>query len=306
MTLTGSQETPTLARTRDIADVGFLKRLVARIGELHLQAYAGGLAYGAVFALVPTLALLVLLLGAFNAVGLVDRTISELRGVLPADALGLVETQLTAVAETDSSSGYGIGAVFSGLVALYGASGAMRRIMDALNVVNGVEEGRPFLRKLAVSIGLAVGAVLLVVATLVIMVVGGGFASSVFEVVGLGDDAATAWSWLRWPLLVVLAWAGIATLYRYGPAQCRVGGLTTPGTLVATASWIGFSLLFSWYVGGIGNVSAAWGSVGGIIVFLLYLQYVSLIVLVGALIDVELGVRPSLAQRVRERLRRAP
>jgi len=303
MTLAGSQETPPLARTRELADIGFLRGLVERMGALHLQAYAASLAYGAVFALVPTLALMVLLLGAFNGVGLVERSMSELRGVLPADALAVVETQLTSVAETNSSGGYGIGAIVSAAVALYGASGAMRRIMEALNVVNGVEEDRSFVRKLVTSVVLAIGAVVVVVATLVIMVVGGDAARTVFDVIGLGDSAATVWAWMRWPLLVVLVWAGVAALYRYAPVQCRVGGFTTPGTLLATGSWIGFSVLFSWYVGGIGSVSATWGAVAGLVVFLLYLQYVALIVLLGALVDVQLGVRPGLVHRLRSRLR---
>jgi membrane protein len=85
-----------------------------------------------------------------------------------------------------------------------------------------------------------------------------------------------------------------------------VGGLLTPGTLVATFGWVGFSALFSWYIGGIGDMSATWGSVAGIIVFLLYLQYTGLIVLLGALIDVQLWDQDHPPSRLRRWLHIPP
>lgn len=274
---------------RNVADIGFLRQLLARIGELHLVAYAAGLAYGAVFALVPVIVLFVTLLGVFHADGFVARGMAELRGVLPADVSSLIQTQLTSVAKTRDAQSFGIGAFVSALVAIWGASGAMRRVMEALNVVHRATETRSFLRRLLVSVVMAVGAIVILVVTLFVSVVGGGVASSVFDVVGLGADAEFVWSLLRWPMLLVLAWAGIAGAYRFAPAARQVGWLLTPGTIVATSAWVLFSAVFSWYVGGIGNMSATWGSVAGVIVFLLYLQYAGLIVLVGALVDVELA-----------------
>ncbi len=284
-------DAPRARELRHVADVGFLRGVAKRTGELHLPAFAAGLAYGAVFALLPMLALLVFLLGFFNATDLVAQAMTQLDGVLPDDALSLVDEQLTAVASTSDQGSFGLAALFSIGVALWGASGAMRRVMEALTVVHRVEETRSFLHKLLVSVALAVGAIVIIVATLVVTVVGGDFASEVFEVVGLGASAETAWSYLRWPILLVLAWAGIAGAYRFAPATRQVGGVLTPGTLFATVGWMLFSFAFSWYVGGIGDLSATWGAVAGVIVLLLYLQYAGLIVLLGALIDVELHDR---------------
>jgi membrane protein len=226
--------------------------------------------------------------------------------VLPDDATDLIDEQLTSVAATNDQGGFGIGAVVSALVALWGASGAMRRVMEALNVVHRSEETRSFGRKLIVSVTLAVGAIVIIVATLVVAVLGGEAASRVFEVIGLGEAAEDVWAIVRWPILLVLAWAGIAGAYRFAPATRQVGGLLTPGTIFATVGWVLFSVLFSWYVSGIGDMSAAWGSVAGVIVLLLYLQYAGLIVLLGALIDVELFDRGRPQSRLRRFLHVPP
>lgn len=293
-------------RTRDVrhvADFGFVRGVVKHAGELNLMAYAGGLAYGAVFALVPMLVLLVLLLGVFNATGLVSQAMAQLEGVLPSDAVSLIDRLLTTVAETNDTGSFGVGVVISALVALWGASGAMRRLIEALNVVHRSEDSRSFFGRLAVSVAMALGAIVIIVVTLLVTVLGGGAASTVFQIFGLGETAENVWLVARWPVLLVLAWAGIAAAYRFAPVTRQVGGLLTPGTIFAVVGWVLFSLAFSWYVGGIGNFSAVWGSIAGVIVFLLYLQYAALIVLVGALIDVELFERQRPTRGLRRWLR---
>jgi membrane protein len=286
-------------------DLAFLRELVARIGSLHLGAFAAGLAYGAVFALVPVLALLVLLLGLFNAESLVARAIDQLQDVLPPDALSLIEDQLLSVAATEQSGSYGVGVLFSVGVALWGASGAMRRVIEALNVVHRVEDTRSFVRRLVVSVLLAVGAIVTLAAMVAIMVLGGNVAERVFHVLGIGGAAGT-WDWLRWPLLLALAWLAVAVAYRFAPASRVCGGFATPGTLVAIVGWVGFSVAFSWYVGSVGSFDSTWGPVAGVIVFLLYLQYAGLIVLVGAAIDVLLWDRLRPASGLRRVLRGGP
>lgn len=304
--MTQSAGAPRAREITNVANIGFLRAVMRRMGDLHLPAYAAGLAYGAVFALLPMLALLVMLLGVFNATGLVAEAMGQLGAVLPADATDLIDEQLTSVATTHDQGSFGIGAIISALVALWGASGAMRRVMEALNVVHRAEETRPFLKKLLVSITLAIGAIVIIVTTLLVTVLGGEAASRVFEVVDLGETAEDVWLVLRWPVLLVLAWAGIAGAYRFAPATRQVGGLLTPGTIFSVVGWVLFSLAFSWYVSGIGDMSASWGSVAGVIVFLLYLQYAGLIVLVGALIDVELFDRNRPTSRLRRLLHAPP
>ena len=297
---------PRARELRRVADVGFLRAVFRRMGELHLAAYAAGLAYGAVFALVPMLALLVMLLGVFNATGLVAEGMFQLGAVMPDDATKLIDQQLTSIATTHDQGSFGVGVIVSAIVAMWGASGAMRRVMEALNVVHRADETRSFVRKLGVSITMAVGAIVIIITTLLVTVLGGEAASRVFEVADLGEAAEDAWLVLRWPVLLVLAWAGIAGAYRFAPATRQVGGLLTPGTIFATVGWVLFSVLFSWYVSGIGDMSATWGSVAGVIVFLLYLQYAGLIVLLGALIDVELFDRDRPQSRLRRFLHVPP
>lgn len=284
--------------TRDL-----LVRIKHQLSQAHVQAFAAALAYGAVFALVPTLALLVLLLGALGATDLVDRAVTELDGVIPDDALVVVDQQLTNVATADNGGAYGIGVVVSVLVALWGASGAVRRLIEALNTVHAVEERRSFVGRLVTSVALAIAGIGTAAVAAAVIVLGEGMAETVFGVLGL-DGAAHTWSVLRWPLLMLIAWLAITATYRFAPAGASRGGPFTPGTVLATGTWLAFSVAFSWYLSGIGDLSATWGSVVGIVVLLLYLQYSGLILLIGALVDVQLVASRSPGGPVQRAVRR--
>jgi membrane protein len=279
---------PRLGDITRAASVDFLKRLGADIGEHHTTAFASALAYGALFSLVPVIALLVLLLGLFGAVDLVTRAMDELGSVVSPDMLQIIRDQLLRAAQSNEQGAFGVGAIVSIVTALWGASGAVRRTMEALNVVHNAEETRSFLVKNGISILLAIGAVALIGASLVVVVVGGDVAERVFSVIGLGDTAASVWSIARWPALFVLLWLGVAALYRFAPAARQTGGLLTPGTALASIGWVAFTGIFSLYVSLAGNFSAAWGALAGLVILLLYLQYVGMILLIGALVDVRL------------------
>src|SRR5690606_9985425 len=147
----------------------------------------------------------------------------ELELVLPAEVADLIREQLQAVAGTSHGTQLSLAALASIGVAVWGASGAMRRVMEALNVVHGAEETRSFVRKLLTSVLLASGAIVVSAVTVAAIVLGGDVAAKVFGVVGLGADAATAWQWLRWPVLLALVWLGIASAYRFAPASRKVG-----------------------------------------------------------------------------------
>ncbi|MCW2973147.1 MAG: ribonuclease [Thermoleophilia bacterium] len=280
-----------MGELRRLKDVGFLKEVGAGIGEYHLTSFAAALAYGAVFAVIPLVAVLVSLLGIFNATDLVNRAIDELGGILPSDVLSLIDTQLTQVATTRDSGALGVGAIISILIAIWGVSGAMRRMMEALNVVEGSDpDPRSAVKRYLVSVALALGAVLLIVAALLVIVVGGVAADSIFGIIGLGSTAATVWSILRWPAFLVLALVGIGLLYRWGSGTRTYGNIITPGALFGTFGWVAFTGLFSIYVR-FSSFDAAWGAVAGIIVFLLYTQYTGMILLIGALLDSKLRER---------------
>lgn len=283
---------PKLGDLRELGRMSFLKQLAAGIGEHHLTAYAAALAYGAVFAIVPLIAALVSLLGIFHATDLVNRAIDELRGAVPADVLSLLRTQLEQVTMTDHAGALGWGAIIAVLVAIWGVSGAMRRMMEALNVVEGSgPDPRGKVRQYLVSIALAVGAVLLIIAALLVIVVGGGLADRIFGVIGLGSTAATAWSVVRWPAFLLVALVGIGLLYRYAAGTRTHDNVITPGAIFGTVGWVAFTGIFSLYVRLAGSFGAAWGAVAGVIVFLLYAQYTGTILLIGALLDSKLKQR---------------
>lgn len=270
-----------------------IARDTARLtGENHLMAFSSALAYGAIFGLAPILVLIVLSLGVFGAEDLVLRAISELRPVLPAPILDILETQLTRLVQTEQSSALGVGIAVSALLAIWGASGGMRRLIEALNAINRVEEHRGMLPRIGLSIVLALGEIVLVVISLAVVVIGGDAAERVFAVVGLGTEAAHLWDSMRWPALLVVLWIGIVLVYRLGPDQRKIDRIITPGTVIAASGWAIFTAGFSFYVGA-ADLFSAWGAIAGALILLLYLQYVSLIILLGAQVDVILATRSS-------------
>jgi membrane protein len=288
-------------RARELARVvqpTFVRAVAPRMGALHLRSFSAAVAYGAFFALLPMLVLLVALLGLVGAQVLVDRALAELEPVLAPDLLELATAQLQDILDRGRGGRFGVALVVGLLVAMWGAGGAMRRITDALNAVQGVVEDRSWLHRLAVSTTLAIGAIVLLALTLAFAVLGGDAARTVLAILGIEQLAGDTWLLLRWPVLCAAAWLGIATTYRIAPSVRRPGTLATPGTLLATGSWIAFTWLFTWYMDAIGTLGAAWGAFAGIIALLVYLQYASLIVLFGALVDRQLrDDRDHLARR---------
>ena len=137
-------EVPVPLTRRRLGLVELLKRTFKEVGEDHLGAFAGNLTYKTLFALFPFFVFLLSLLGLFGAEGLVDTLIGYVNEVLPPTATQFLQDQLLGVARSRAESAFTVGAIVSILLALWGVSGALRSIMEAMNVMYEVEEDRPF------------------------------------------------------------------------------------------------------------------------------------------------------------------
>jgi membrane protein len=172
--------------------------------------------------------------------------------------------------------------------ALWSASGYIGGFMRASNVMYEVEEGRPIwkLRPLQMLVTLVM--VLLIALAAIAVIVSGPLASAVGSAVGLSDAAVTVWNIAKWPVLVVLVAGMIAILY-YASPNAKLGGIKAvlPGALFAVVVWVIASAAFAFYVANFGSYNKTYGTLGGVIGFLVWLWVTNIAILLGAELNAE-------------------
>ncbi|WP_129664323.1 YihY/virulence factor BrkB family protein [Phytoactinopolyspora endophytica] len=201
---------------------------------------------------------------------------------LAADLRGPIE-QITQV------PGAGLALVLGLAGALWAASGYVGAFGRAMNRIYGIEEGRPFWKLRPVMLLLTMVVILLAAAAAVMLVVTGPMAQAIGSAIGLGDTAVTVWNIAKWPFLVVIVLLVIAVLY-HGTPNVRQPKFRwiSPGALLAFIVWAVASAGFGFYVANFGSYDRTYGSLAGVIVFLLWLWITNVALLFGAEFDAEL------------------
>jgi membrane protein len=268
--------------TEDLGLVDFFKLTYKEIEEDHVMAFAGNLTYKAIFAIFPFFTFLLSMLGLFNAEDLVNTMIEKASGVLPQTAVTFIDNQLTPIVESQAQSAFTLGAIISILLALWGVSGAFRSVMEAMNVMYEVDEDRPFWKKYGISIFISLAVILLMLTAFGIVVFGGSIGGGLAEAIGLGTAFQAVWSIVQWPIVACVVLFAFAVIYYFAPAAEQRFRWISPGAVLAFAFWLVFSLLFSYYAGTFGSYNETYGSLAGVIIFMLYIYYSALIMLVGA------------------------
>ncbi len=278
----GNQAEVPLAQ--DLGVVDFFKLTFKEVGEDHVSAFAGNLTYKTLFAIFPFFTFLLSLLGLFNATSLVNDMIDYLSGVMPGSATAFIEDQLLSITKSQAESAFTLGAIISIALALWGVSGAFRSIMEAMNVMYEVEEDRPFWKVYGLSILMSLAVVILMVSAFGIVIFGGSIGGGLAGAIGLDRVFQTVWSIVQWPIVACIVLFTFAIIYFFAPAAKQKFAWISPGAILAFVFWLLFSLLFSYYVGNIGNDSynETYGSLAGVILLLLYIYYSAFIMLIGA------------------------
>ncbi|CAA9457063.1 MAG: hypothetical protein AVDCRST_MAG28-2611 [uncultured Rubrobacteraceae bacterium] len=275
-------EVPIPLTRRRLGLVELLKRTAKEVGEDHLAAFAGNLTYKTLFALFPTFVFLLSLLGLFGAPNLLQDLVNQARGVLPAEAVSLIEEQLLGIAGERAPAAFTTGAIVSILLALWGVSGGFRSVMEAMNVMYEVEEERSFVKQVLISILLFFGVAALLLSALGLIVFGPEIGGAVADAVGLGGVFQLVWNIVQWPVLILFVTLAFALIYYLAPDAEQRFRFVSPGSIAAVVLWLLFSLAFSVYVERSGSFNATYGTFAGIIILMLYIYYSAFIVLVGA------------------------
>ena len=258
-----------------------LRRSVVEMYRDNCLGLAAQLAYYFFLALFPALLFVVALASFFPLEQTVPEVLEAARPFLPADVLTILREQIAKI-----SQGHHGGILTFGLVAaLWSSSAAMTAIIEALNRAYQVEEGRPWWRTRLTAIALTLALALLIVVSLALVLVG----PAVIERLVPGVPGLLwAWSLARWPLAFALVALAIGLVYYFAPDVEQEWVWLTPGSLLATVTWIVASLAFKLYLSRFGTYTESYGAIGGVMVLLLWLYISGLAILVGAELNSEI------------------
>lgn len=274
-----------------------LKRTATQFVDDHLLQWAAALTFFAVLSLFPAMLTLVALLGVVGGPA-IEPLIQNLSELAPGAARDIALDALRAVRDGERA-GFALVVGVGG--ALWSASGYVGAFIPAANIVWEVDEGRPIWRKLALRLSLTVALLLLVAVTAVIVVVTGPIADALGSIVGLGDLAVDVWNVAKWPFLALVVMALLAILYWASPNVRHPGWRwVTSGSVLAVVLWIAASVGFTFYVANFPSYNETYGSIGGVLVFLVWLWLTNIAILLGAELNAEIertraierGMRP--------------
>jgi membrane protein len=249
---------------------------------------AAGLTYYAVLALFPALIALVSIVGLFGDPDATTRTITDIVSDLgPETAADTFNGPIESLTANRGTAGF---LFVAGMVgALYSASGYVGAFMRASNRIYGVQEGRPFWKLRPLQIAVTLTIVLLLALVMVALVLSGPVAESVGEALGLTSTAVAIYGVAKWPVLVGVVLTMLALLYYVSP-NVRLPGFRwiTPGSLLAVVLWILASIGFAFYVSNFGSYDKTYGTLGGVVTFLVWVWITNIAVLLGVELNAEL------------------
>jgi membrane protein len=261
-----------------------LRRCWREIAEDNISLVSAGVAFYALLAIFPALAALISIYGLVADPGQVQQQLHIIDPFLPAEAVGILDEQMRAIASQHQSA-LGFGAALGLLLTIWSATKGTKSMMTALNIVYGEQEERSFLVLNLTAISLTVGALLILLISLGAIVV----LPTILGFIGMEQITEDMLALSRWPLLIIIVSLAIAVLYRYGPSRRNPRWRWVSwGATTATLLWIIGSALFSYYVSNFGSYNETYGSVGAIVILLMWFYVSAFVVLLGAELNAEM------------------
>jgi membrane protein len=264
------------------------RRVGREIQDDDLFGRAAQLSYYFLLALFPLLLFLTSLLGYFAQAGTQLRTelLSYLGAVAPAEASALINTTVDEVSRATGGGKLSFGL----LAALWAASSGMGALSDALNVAYEVKETRPWWRVRLIAIGLTITLSILILSALVLVLFGGHIANVMAAHFMFGNFFKTAWQLLQWVLVLVFVLLAFALLYYIAPdLKERRWYWVSPGSVLAILLWLLVSFAFRLYLHYFNSYSATYGSLGAVIILMLWFYLTGAAVLIGGEVNSEIS-----------------
>ena len=263
------------------------RRVWSEMQEDEVTGRAAQLSYYFLLALFPALLFLTSLLGYFAGEDS-DLRVSLFRylsAVLPGEATEIISKTVTEV--TQNSGGGKLS--FGILATVWAASNGMGAISESLNTAYDVKETRPWWRTRLVAVGLTLALSLLIITALVLVLYGHDLAELVAGKFGLGEAFEWAWKIVQWPVVLAFVMLAFALIYYFAPdLEDPDWKWVTPGSLIAVVLWLIVSFAFKTYLSYFNSYSATYGSLGAVIILMLWFYFTGLAILVGGEVNSEI------------------
>ena len=245
---------------------------------------ASSIAFYGLLSLFPAIAALISIWGLYADPAQVQQQLVVLDEFIPHEAASIIEHQATVVTAS-ANSGLNLAAIGSLLFTLYSASKSMQSFTEGLNIIYGEKEQRPFLMQLLLNVLMTLGMILLAI----FMLFSVAILPAIMNFIPFADTLTTSLYYLRWIVMLCIITLGIAVLYRFGPNRHapRWEWLSV-GTIASTLLWILGSVGFSLYVSHFSSYNSTYGSIGAVVILLMWLWLSAYIILLGASINCEL------------------
>jgi len=248
------------------------------------QSLAAQLAYYFFLALFPALLCLIALASLFPLENLTDDVTRLLGPIAPPEIIAIIQQQMLRISQGDNAGLFSLGL----LGALWSSSAAMTAVFNAMNRAYDIEEGRPWWKVRLTAILLTGGLALFILVSFTLVVAGPEIAEALAGRLGLGGAFVAAWKILQWPVAFALVATSIGFIYYFAPDAEQDWVWITPGSLLATVLWLLGSLGFRYYAVNFGNYEATYGTIGGIIMLLLWFYLTGLVIVIGAEMNAEI------------------
>ncbi len=260
-----------------------LRRTFQQIGEDNLSIVAAGMGFYAFMAMVPALAAVIAIYALVAEPATVAEHIESMAQVMPEQARPLLHEQLTRLTSDNEAAGWS--AVIGIGIALLGAMKAMTALITGLNIAYDEAERRGVVKLYLTAFLLtAAGTIGALVALALVAVI-----PAVLQLLGGGETAKNIFAVARWPLLAILFMFALSVVYRYAPCRNKPQWRWVSwGAAVTTMLWLLGSAAFSLYVTSFGNYEGTYGSLGAVVVFLMWMYLTSYVILLGAELDAEM------------------
>ncbi|GAA2155080.1 YihY/virulence factor BrkB family protein [Kitasatospora kazusensis] len=264
---------------------GALRRTPVAAWDDNLTDWAAALTYYTVLALFPVL-LVVLSVFGLSQPASTAGVIGHIAGAAPLQSRELLSAALQEM--TQQRSAAWLLTVFGTVGALWSGSSYLGVFRRALYAIEGLDSDRPVRRTAPRIVLTALVLVLLLVVSALALVFTGTLAREVGRLLEWGDAPLAVWYALRWPVLLIIAITLVLVLYRSGPAVSRPVRRMAPGGALAVGLWLASSAGFALYASQTGTYRRLYGSLAGLVVFLVWLWICNLVLLIGATFNAEL------------------
>jgi membrane protein len=275
------------SKQREHSLLATLKRTVAEFREDNLTDWAAALTYYGLLSLFPMLIALVSIVGLFADPQSTTQTVTDIvTRIGPESGAKTFSGPIHSITSNRGSAG--ILFVVGLAIALWSASGYIGTFIRASNVIYETEEGRPFWKLRPLQLAVTLAMVIMVAAVLVALVLTGPVVRAVADPLGVGDSAVTVWNYAKWPVLAALFVLMIDLLYYASPnAKLRGFVWVTPGAVLALIVWGIASAGFALFVANFGSYDKTYGTLGGVVVLLIWLWITNVAILLGHELNAE-------------------